>query len=76
MTDVKKPIAPNIGAEARSLHEEFDATGVKFRDRAATLAALKEDGRDIVFDDGVPTIVYDGELLPLRESLLASPCLR
>jgi hypothetical protein len=70
MSEEIKPIAPNIGAEARSLHEEFDATGVKFHDRAATLAALKGDGRDIVFDDGVPKIVYDGELLPMRDALL------
>jgi hypothetical protein len=64
------PLAPAIGAEARAMLAEFDATGVTFHDRVATLAALKEGGRDVVFDDGTPKIVYDGELLPMRDALL------
>jgi hypothetical protein len=64
------PLTTDAGAEARAIHEAFDSTGVTFHDRAATLAALKQNGRDVVFDNGVPHIVYDGELLELKEGLL------
>lgn len=71
MSEEKKPLAPGVGAEARKLNEAFDKTGVSFHDRAAALAALKSDGREIVFDDaGEPSVLYDNHQMPLSDALL------
>jgi hypothetical protein len=56
---------------ATILNTAFDATGVKFHDRAAALAELKKDGREITFnEDGTASFPYDSETLPLADALL------
>jgi hypothetical protein len=57
--------------KAAIMHQHFDATGVRFHDRATTLAELKKDGREITFDaDGTPSVTYDSEPLQLKDALL------
>lgn len=55
--------------EAQKLNAAFDATGIKFNDRAQALASFKE-GREIVYDEsGEPCTRYDSEYLPLSDAL-------
>jgi hypothetical protein len=71
MTDEKKEFTPGIGVEARKINEAFDRTGINFHSRPDALAALKTDGREIVFneDDGEPYVHYDSEFLKLDQAL-------
>lgn len=54
---------------ADTLIASFDATNIKFNDRSAALEAITE-GREITYDEaGNPSIVYDGQTLPLSDAL-------
>jgi len=56
--------------QAAVLNAAFDSTNIKFYDRSVALAALKADGREVVFtDDGTARIHYDGEQLDLADAL-------
>lgn len=55
--------------EGKKLTEVFDATGVRFYDRATVLAAFKEN-HEIHYDEaGEPTTFFDGEHVPLKDAL-------
>jgi hypothetical protein len=52
------------------LNAQFDATNIKFHDRAAAIASLTADGREVIYpEDGSAQVHYDGERLGLREAL-------
>ena len=55
--------------EVAALNKAFDDSAIHFHDRATALAALKEGGRQIVWQDGTPHIVYDSIQLPLPDAL-------
>lgn len=56
--------------QAPIINAQFDATNIKFHDRAAALAVLKADGREVIFtEDGTASIHYDGEVLPMKDAL-------
>jgi len=56
--------------EVTALLKAFDQTGIKFNDKAVTLAALKEQG-EIVFTEDGPKINYRGKVQPMHEALIA-----
>lgn len=55
--------------EATALNAAFDATGVKFHDRAAALAAFKENHHIEYNEVGTPMTFFDGEHIELRDAL-------
>jgi hypothetical protein len=59
------------GNRADTLNAAFDATSIKFHDRAQTLATFLNNGeREITYDEsGQPFAKYDSEILPLADAL-------
>ena len=67
----KMTISIQQDPEVQQLLEAFDKTGIRFTDKAATLASIREQGEIFPKEDGTLYMNYRGKVQPLSDVLVS-----